>query len=242
LLAAAASSSPAGNNAAKNNSVRRDSTLENGRNGRNTLFGEDRTDSAISPMGNHRASYVAAVPFSASSTSHLAQQRRRKSSCRSSTSAAAAAEQHSLLAADEDDRRSVVAPSASFACERGEAHELVSLHGARGYHSPATTVGGAVNPFQVSDDEGYLNSWDDSKRSKRLQGGDRGDSLPPAPRPPQPMGASANQMTVGRHFNSEKYERIDRMAMWLFPIIFFLFNVFYWSYYLLLNRLLPELW
>lgn len=39
-----------------------------------------------------------------------------------------------------------------------------------------------------------------------------------------------------------KYERIDRIATWLFPIIFFLFNVCYWSYYLLLSDALQEIW
>ncbi len=45
-----------------------------------------------------------------------------------------------------------------------------------------------------------------------------------------------------RFINQDKYERIDRMAMWLFPIIFFIFNICYWSYYLVLNEILPELW
>ena len=39
-----------------------------------------------------------------------------------------------------------------------------------------------------------------------------------------------------------RYERIDKIAMWLFPIIFFLFNVCYWSYYLLLDDVLQDLW
>jgi hypothetical protein len=41
---------------------------------------------------------------------------------------------------------------------------------------------------------------------------------------------------------SAKYEKIDRIATWLFPIIFFLFNVCYWSYYLLLSDALAEIW
>ena len=42
--------------------------------------------------------------------------------------------------------------------------------------------------------------------------------------------------------NTRKYERIDRIAMKLFPIIFILFNVCYWSYYLLLHETFQELW
>lgn len=39
-----------------------------------------------------------------------------------------------------------------------------------------------------------------------------------------------------------RYERIDKIAMWLFPIVFFLFNICYWSYYLLLDDVLQDLW
>ena len=42
--------------------------------------------------------------------------------------------------------------------------------------------------------------------------------------------------------NTRRYERIDRIAMKLFPIIFILFNVCYWSYYLLLHEAFQELW
>ena len=42
--------------------------------------------------------------------------------------------------------------------------------------------------------------------------------------------------------NTKKYERIDRIAMKLFPIIFILFNVCYWSYYLLLHETFQDLW
>ena len=37
-----------------------------------------------------------------------------------------------------------------------------------------------------------------------------------------------------------KYERIDDIAMWLFPMFFFLFNVAYWSYYLLLFDIITK--
>ena len=42
--------------------------------------------------------------------------------------------------------------------------------------------------------------------------------------------------------NTRRYERIDRIAMKLFPIVFILFNVCYWSYYLLLHETFQELW
>ena len=41
---------------------------------------------------------------------------------------------------------------------------------------------------------------------------------------------------------SAKYEKIDRIAMALFPVIFFLFNVCYWSYFLLLADALQDFW
>lgn len=41
---------------------------------------------------------------------------------------------------------------------------------------------------------------------------------------------------------ANKYEKIDAIATWLFPIIFFLFNVCYWSYYLLLSDAIQEFW
>ena len=39
-----------------------------------------------------------------------------------------------------------------------------------------------------------------------------------------------------------RYERIDKVAMWGFRVIFFLFNVCYWSYYLLLDDVMQDLW
>ena len=39
-----------------------------------------------------------------------------------------------------------------------------------------------------------------------------------------------------------RYERIDRIALLSFPIIFFIFNICYWSYYLLFNDLIKDLW
>ncbi|TRY73728.1 hypothetical protein TCAL_02532 [Tigriopus californicus] len=40
----------------------------------------------------------------------------------------------------------------------------------------------------------------------------------------------------------DKYERVDNIAMWLFPIIFFAVNVCYWSYFLLFNEMIQDLW
>lgn len=35
----------------------------------------------------------------------------------------------------------------------------------------------------------------------------------------------------------QAYERVDRVAMYLFPLIFFVFNCLYWSYYLILQNI-----
>jgi hypothetical protein len=61
---------------------------------------------------------------------------------------------------------------------------------------------------------------------------------------PTPSGAqSMSVKNQTEHLKvAAKYERIDRIAMWLFPIIFFLFNVCYWSYFLLLADALSDLW
>ena len=37
-------------------------------------------------------------------------------------------------------------------------------------------------------------------------------------------------------------DRVDRVSLVLFPLMFFLVNVMYWSYYLLLNDIIAELW
>ena len=34
------------------------------------------------------------------------------------------------------------------------------------------------------------------------------------------------------------YERVDRVAMYLFPVIFFMFNLLYWTYYLIIVNML----
>ena len=39
-----------------------------------------------------------------------------------------------------------------------------------------------------------------------------------------------------------KYEQIDRIARALFPFIFLLVNVCYWSYYLILTDALQDFW
>jgi hypothetical protein len=62
--------------------------------------------------------------------------------------------------------------------------------------------------------------------------------------------ASTSNLTGKQHAAAEtrndrlltRYENIDKVAMWLFPIIFFLFNICYWSYYLLLDDVLQDLW
>lgn len=51
-----------------------------------------------------------------------------------------------------------------------------------------------------------------------------------------------HRKTISVSASGPKFERIDRIAMWLFPIFFFLFNVAYWSYYLLLNEVFKNLW
>ena len=54
-------------------------------------------------------------------------------------------------------------------------------------------------------------------------------------------GGGGLSLPYGR-VNTRRYERIDRIAMKLFPIIFILVNVCYWSYYLLLHETFQELW
>jgi uncharacterized membrane protein YgcG len=281
-LAAAVSTANAA--AAEEDAHQRDEGDRNGRH--NTLFGAEMTNHRSSLTGGTAAAAAAATVLRPTTSQlALAQQLRRSSS---GCSTPALAERRSLLAIDDDGRRAPLPPqnlgqvlstSASFACHHTspavgfagvadasmEAYELSNLRRRGGQPpppppltSPPSSSAAAVNPFQISDDEVYLNSWE-SKRSSRSRGGGGGNghgnggggssfqrrpssSPKRLPRHPAPMGSSANQMAMGRHFNSEKYERIDRIAMWLFPIIFFLFNICYWSYYLLLNRLLPELW
>jgi hypothetical protein len=56
------------------------------------------------------------------------------------------------------------------------------------------------------------------------------------------LAGSANGQCLATASLITRYEHIDRVAMALFPIIFLVFNVVYWSYYLLLNDLLAQLW
>ena len=42
--------------------------------------------------------------------------------------------------------------------------------------------------------------------------------------------------------NSQKYETIDATAMYMFPTLFFLVNICYWSYYLLFFEHIQQLW
>ena len=45
------------------------------------------------------------------------------------------------------------------------------------------------------------------------------------------------------HVNHDcRCDRVDRVSLVLFPLMFFLVNVMYWSYYLLLNDIIAELW
>ena len=37
-------------------------------------------------------------------------------------------------------------------------------------------------------------------------------------------------------------DRVDRVSLVLFPLMFFVVNVMYWSYYLLFNDIIAELW
>ncbi len=60
-----------------------------------------------------------------------------------------------------------------------------------------------------------------------------------APSPPiQQQQQQPHQM----HVNKKSIEKIDRCAMYLFPIFFFLFNILYWSYYLILIEHVQKLW
>jgi hypothetical protein len=74
----------------------------------------------------------------------------------------------------------------------------------------------------------------------------RADSLRHMSGGAQQMGGddASNLLNFGamRDRVSERYERVDGIATWLFPLFFFLFNMAYWSYYLLLNDIINELW
>ena len=55
-------------------------------------------------------------------------------------------------------------------------------------------------------------------------------------------GVGGGGLTQFNRVNTRRYERIDRIAMKLFPLIFILVNILYWSYYLLLHETFQELW
>ena len=63
---------------------------------------------------------------------------------------------------------------------------------------------------------------------------------------PTPSAINSGLAAQRRSFDSmrvaAKYEKIDRVALLLFPIIFFLFNVCYWSYFLFLVEVLQDFW
>ena len=103
-----------------------------------------------------------------------------------------------------------------------------------------TTVGGVASAASVPPPS--------SQQHQGGLGGGGGPSHgPPMPPPPPPGGhqGGSPKMHMMEHrdrVNSQKYETIDSTAMYLFPIIFFLVNVCYWSYYLLFFETVQMLW
>nr|XP_040571567.1 glycine receptor subunit alpha-2-like isoform X2 [Lepeophtheirus salmonis] len=91
-------------------------------------------------------------------------------------------------------------------------------------------VGGGLNHSKRS------SSFDDSM-SKGGGGGGSGNSSSTDTSEPTGGGFLAVRSKV-RH----RYEKIDRMALYLFPFFFFIFNFCYWSYYLLFYEIFQELW
>ena len=98
-----------------------------------------------------------------------------------------------------------------------------------------TTVGGVASAASIP-----------PPSSQQHQGGPGGvpSHGPPIPPPGGNQGGSPkmHMMEHRDRVNSQKYEAIDSTAMYLFPIIFFLVNVCYWSYYLLFFETFQMLW
>ena len=155
-----------------------------------------------------------------------------------------------------EDEHQVLLPPLSHirkTSSNGVASEEEDVGGSGGHNSGGGVA--VMNPFQMSTG-GIGNNHDSSWNKLDLGDGDlqrqqqqhpqhNGNSKQSKQQEQQQQGGAGGpgmRIVSPRGFDSDKYDRIDRIAMWLFPIIFFLFNLCYWSYYLLLNELLPELW
>jgi len=115
----------------------------------------------------------------------------------------------------------------------------VRQHGhKRRYGQPVTThdvaVGVAIN--RESEAETHLGVTNNTRPESSWAKLELCTSVSNLSQKHQAAAESRNERLLSR------YERIDRIAMWLFPIFFFLFNICYWSYYLLLDDVLQDLW
>ena len=104
-----------------------------------------------------------------------------------------------------------------------------------------------LNTFSASGtgptDEASWTKIDLASFASRAAGGGPTTSSPPNHNETSPTPSQVNSRKSSDYLRcSAKYEKIDRIAMALFPVIFFLFNVCYWSYFLLLADALQDFW